>query len=155
MQWEHGAGASRGPWGWGQPGASQTHRSGANRCPWFWDVLEPARAQVLFGFVCRVRVCRCVFVSVRVGACQVAFRCGSCRCVSVSVRAVSIRAPSEFRVMRAGSVRVKACACCRCGPRAKHPCLTIVLDRQRPPPSHPYLNDRRKQRETTTRPPLP
>ena len=33
--------------------------------------------------------------------------------------------------------------------------LTIEGDRERPPPSHPYLNDRRRQRETTTQPPLP
>ncbi len=44
---------------------------------------------------------------VRVGACRAAFRCGSRRSVSVSVRAVSIRALPEFRVMRAGPVRVK------------------------------------------------
>ena len=37
------------------------------------------------------------------------------------------------------------------------PSLSFTLtigDRERPPPSHPYLNDRRRQRETTTQPPL-
>ena len=33
--------------------------------------------------------------------------------------------------------------------------LTIEGDRERPPPSHPYLNDRRRRRETATQPPLP
>ena len=41
-------------------------------------------------------------------------------------------------------------------PPPSHPYLNDRRrQRERPPPSHPYLNDRRRQRETTTQPPLP